>query len=454
MGAARVARFARLHETALAQKAEVIVEHFRRHVLPELNGDAKAMVVTSSREHAVRMYQAIQRYVADKGYADTKALIAFSGDIEVDGQPYSEAAMNGFPEGELPRRFDREDWNVLVVAEKYQTGFDQPKLVAMYVDKKLAGLQAVQTLSRLNRTHPGKDKTFILDFQNTPDEILEAFRPYFEVTAIEEPSDPNQVYALRDRIRTFGILYDEEIESFAAIFFQQKGTGQERIRLEKIVRAAVDRFVALEDEERQEEFRQLVRSFLRFYAFVAQVVPLSDAGLEKLYAYGLWLNRMLPPRGERTGPDVTEDMLKLSAFKLKTQGERGARLAAGETSELPPITEFGASGFSEDEQRTLSEIIQSFNERHGTEFSAEDFVRFGFAADEILNDDDLAEMLRNNPADVAEKQFQTEFMKRVIRVFQRDSQMRSVFTSDADARSRITRLFFDRVLRELRGEAA
>ena len=224
--------------------------------------------------------------------------------------------------------------------------------------------------------------------------------------------------------------------------------------MEKIVGAAVDRFVALNDEERQEEFRQLVRSFLRFYAFVAQVVPLSDAALEKLYAYGVWLNRMLPPRGERTGPDVTDDMLKLTAFKLKSPGETDVRLAAGDTSELPPITDFGAGGFSEDEQRTLSEIIQSFNERHGTEFSAEDFVRFGFAADEILNDEDLSEMLRNNPADVAEQQFSTEFKKRVIRVFQRDSQMRSVFMSDADARSRITRLFFERVLRELQEKAA
>ena len=452
---ARVARFARLHETALGQKAEVIVEHFRRHVLRELDGGAKAMVVTSSREHAIRMRQALAKYIAEKGYTEVKALVAFSGEITIDGEEYTEAGMNGFSEAELPRRFDRDGWNVLVVAEKYQTGFDQPKLVAMYVDKKLNGLQAVQTLSRLNRTHPGKERTFVLDFQNTTDDIRDAFKPYFEVTAIEEPTDPNQVYELKDRLFTFGILFDEEITAFAEVFYRRRLKADDRIALAAIVRKTVDRFVALEDdEERQEEFRQLLRSFLRFYAFVAQVVRLDDTSLERLSEYASWLNRMLPPRGHRMGDDVTEDMLKLTAFKLRKTEETDASLKAGDTDTLGPIAEFGAGGFSEDEKRTLSEIIEAFNERHGTEFSAEDFIRFGVAAEQILADEDLAEMLRNNPADVAEQQFSQEFIQRVIRIFQKDSQMRSAFMSDGDARSRITRLFFNKVLRELSDKAA
>lgn len=453
--ASRVARFARLHETALGQKAEVIVEHFLRHVLPELGGAAKAMVVTSSREHAVRMSQALGKYIAAKGYADVKALVAFSGDITVDGHEYTEAGMNGFPESVLPRRFDRDGWNVLVVAEKYQTGFDQPKLVAMYVDKKLAGLQAVQTLSRLNRTHPSKERTFILDFQNTTDDIREAFKPYFEVTAIEEPTDPNQVYELKDRLFTFGILFDEEIAAFADIFYRGRLNAEDRIALGALVGKAVERFVAQEgDEEAQEEFRQLLRSFVRFYAFVAQVVRLADPALERLSEYAAWLNRMLPPRGERAGDEVTEDMLKLTAFKLTKTGETDARLQSGDTTELAAISEFGAGRFSEDEARTLSEIIEDFNTRHGTQFSPEDFVRFGVAAQEIVDDEELADMLRNNPADVAEQQFTQEFITRVIRIFQKDSQMRSAFMSDGDARSRITRLFFAKVLREISGKAA
>jgi len=162
----KVARFAHMHPTAISQKVEVIVEHFRRHVMAEMAGQAKAMVVTSSREAALKYYFGMRDYIAKQGYADIKALVAFSGELEVDGQTWTEAAVNGFSETELPRRFDGDEYRVLIVAEKYQTGFDQPKLCAMYVDRKLAGLQAVQTLSRLNRTAPGKERTYILDFQN------------------------------------------------------------------------------------------------------------------------------------------------------------------------------------------------------------------------------------------------------------------------------------------------
>ncbi len=200
-----------------------------------------------------------------------------------------------FSETELPGRFDgvkkdgtpyADQYQILIVAEKYQTGFDQPKLCAMYVDHKLAGLQAVQTLSRLNRTRQGKDKTFVLDFQNSIEDIQNAFRPYFEVTALEANSDPNQVYDLEGRLFKFGYLDKDEIERFAATFFKGPLDGFDRARLEALVRAAVARFETDEDEGRQEEFRQLLRSYLRFYGFIAQVVRLADTGLEKLI--GLW----------------------------------------------------------------------------------------------------------------------------------------------------------------------
>ena len=207
----KVARFAALHPTALSQKVEVMVEHFQRHVRPELDGQAKAMIVTSSRESALRYYFALKSYIEDKGYRDLKALVAFSGELHVDGNTYTEAELNGFGEGELPKRFDTPEYQILIVAEKYQTGFDQPKLSGMYIDKKLAGLQAVQTLSRLNRIYQGKERTFILDFQNTTDDIKEAFRPFYEVSSLEAVSDKNQIYQLETRIRTFGYLDSSEI---------------------------------------------------------------------------------------------------------------------------------------------------------------------------------------------------------------------------------------------------
>ena len=223
-GQRRVARFASLHPTAIGQKVEVIVEHFRRHVLTELDGQAKAMIVTGSREHALRYYFGVRDYIKTNGYKDVKALVAFSGDLELDGEMYTEAAVNGFSETELPKKFDTDAYQVLIVAEKYQTGFDQPKLCAMYVDRKLAGLQAVQTLSRLNRTYPGKERTFVLDFQNTIEDMQNAFRPFFEVTALEANSDPNQIYELEARLKTFGILDQGEIDRFAEIFYKGAST--------------------------------------------------------------------------------------------------------------------------------------------------------------------------------------------------------------------------------------
>ena len=185
----------------------------------------------------------------------------------------------------MPRRFDGDEYRVLIVAEKYQTGFDQPKLCAMYVDRKLAGLQAVQTLSRLNRTAPGKERTYILDFQNEIEDIQLAFKPFYEAAALEETSDPNQIYELESKLKTFGILDAAEIERFAAIFYKGPLDPSDRIRLEGLVRHAVQRFELEDDEGRQEEFRQLLKSYMRFYSFVAQVVSLGDTGLEKLYSY-------------------------------------------------------------------------------------------------------------------------------------------------------------------------
>lgn len=445
----KVARFAALHPTALSQKVEVIVEHFRRHVSPELDGKAKAMIVTYSRESALRYYFALKAYIEDKGYRDLKALVAFSGDLNVDGQTYTEAELNGFSETELPRRFDGAEYQVLIVAEKYQTGFDQPKLCGMYVDKKLAGLQAVQTLSRLNRTYPGKERTFILDFQNTIDDIKEAFRPYYEVSSLESVSDKNQVYQLEARIRKFGIIDSAEVERFAAIFFKGSLTTQDRVALEALVRNAVGRFEAEEDEGRREEFRQLLRSYKRFYSFVAQIIRLGDTSLEKLYAYSDWLDRMLPSRVQPPEIAITDEMLRLRAFRVQQKEAGAASLQAGETKPLTAINEFGAKPYTEDEAKALSEIVKAFNERHGTQFTEEDFLRLEQVKRRAL-DDEMAAVLRNNPPDVAYPTFSRRVFEEAIKQFQRDSSMQNIILTDAEDRDRIFRHLFSRALREVR----
>ena len=446
---ARVARFATLHPAAIDQKVEVIVEHFRRHVAREMDGRAKAMVVSRGIEHAIRYWQHINRYIDEKGYRDLKALVAFSGEKTVGGEEWTEARANGFSETELPKRFDTDEYQVLVVAEKYQTGFDQPKLVAMYVDKKLAGLQAVQTLARLNRTHPLKKKTFVLDFENTMDDIREAFAPYFETTALEERTDLNQIFDLESRITGTTYVVRDEVERFAESFFKAGHTTQDRVRLEGIVRLAVARFELDEDDGQKEEFRQLLRSFMRFYAFVAQVVLLNDSWLEKLYIYVSWLSRLLPSRVVPPEISLSEEMLDLSAFRLTKEEEGSASLNPGDSLVLEPIAEFGANRYTEEEEKSLSEIIRSFNERHGANFTREDFLRFEQVNREIL-DVEMKEMIRNNAADVVYGAFSQAFFQGMVRLFQKDNEMRSVVMTDKEAREQATRHFFKRAQREAR----
>lgn len=457
-GQRKVARYASLHPTAIGQKVEIIVEHFRRHVMRDLDGQAKAMIVTQSREHALKYYFGVRTYIKAQGYADLKALVAFSGELEVDGQTWTEAELNGFSETELPGRFDGfkpdgtpypETYHILIVAEKYQTGFDQPKLCAMYVDRKLAGLQAVQTLSRLNRTRAGKQRTFILDFQNTIEDIQEAFRPYYEATTVEAMSDPNQVYKLEGRLYKFGYLDKDEIERFAQTYFKGPLTAADRPRLEGLVRQAVARFEADEDEGRQEEFRQLLKSYNRFYAFIAQVMRLEDTGLEKLASYGNWLTRLLPNREVPPEIEITEEMLRLQAFKVEQKQQYSASLSPGDTKPLAAISDFGAKPYTEDEKKELSEIVKAFNDRHGTQFSEADMLRFEQVNRDIL-DEDLSEMLRNNPPDVVYAAFRDAFFQGAIRMFQRDNEMRNIVLTDAEARDKATRYFFGRALREVR----
>jgi type I restriction enzyme R subunit len=448
-----VARFAHLHPTAIAQKVEVIVEHIRRHVMPELSREAKAMVVTASREAALRYYFGTRDYIRKQGYTDIKPLVAFSGELEIEGQKFTETQINGFSETQLPRKFDGDEYQLLIVAEKYQTGFDQPKLCGMYIDRKLDGLQAVQTLSRLNRTAAGKERTYILDFQNTVEDIQLAFKPFYEVTELEEASDPNQIYQLEARIKAFGILEQPEIDRFAETFYKGPLDASDRIRLEGLVREAVKRFEAEADEGRREEFRQLLKSFMRFYSFVAQIVRLEDTSLEKLYAYGSWLVRLLPDRQIPPEIEITGDMLRLHAFKIEQKEAASATLRRGDSLPLTPIKEFAAKPYTAEEEKSLSEIIKAFNERHGTQTTREDFIRFEQVNKEIM-DEDMVQMLRNNPPDVVFSAFSQAFFKGAIRLFQRDAEMKNIVLTDPIARDQAIKHFFGRALREAREKVA
>ena len=382
-----LARFVSFHPVNLAQKTEVIVEHFRTSVMPKLGGQAKAMVVTGSRLHAVKYRQAFDRYLEEKGYRGIGVLVAFSGgvvdpdDPATQEKPYTEPEMNRdpttgkpLPETALTKAFAGDRYNLLIVANKYQTGFDQPKLCAMYVDKRLAGVQAVQTLSRLNRKHPGKSETFVLDFVNERADILLSFQDYYEGTTVVESVDPQRLYELQNEIDAFQVLRDSEVEQFARVFFAagERGSKKDNARLNAALDPAVDRFRALEDDPK-DKFRNRLQSFVRLYAFLAQIVPFSDVDLERLYVYGQMLLRKLPDEGELRDDVVLGDDVALRYYRLEKEAEGDLELAPGQTAELEGPTDVGTRA-AKDELAHLSTLIDRLNERFETDFDVQDLI--------------------------------------------------------------------------------
>src|SRR5690606_4396791 len=267
--------FVELHPHAIGEKVKIMAEHFAAQVQHEIGGKAKAMVVTRSRLHAVRYKLAFDRYLAERGYP-FKALVAFSGTVQDGGQAYTESGMNGFPDAQTAKTFERPEYRFLIVANKFQTGFDQPLLHTMYVDKKLGGVNAVQTLSRLNRTHPEKRSTMVLDFANEADEIKNAFEPYYETTLLSEATDPNLLYEIQTRLADFPVYTEKDVHEFAKVYFNPRSTQD---RLNATLMPLVDRFRELSQEERA-DFRGLLTDYVRLYAFLAQVLTFKDADLE------------------------------------------------------------------------------------------------------------------------------------------------------------------------------
>ena len=370
-----LARFMSLHPHNIAQKTEVMVEHFRLFTMHKIGGKAKAMVVTSSRCHAVRYKQSFDRYIAEKGYRGIKTLVAFSGtvvDPDVPGVEYTEVGMNqGIRERELPERFRSDDYQVLLVAEKYQTGFDQPLLHTMYVDKRLAGIQAVQTLSRLNRTHPGKEDTFVLDFVNEPEEILAAFQPYYERTLLGERAEARQLYELQAKLGAQQVYHAAEVEEFCRVFY--KPTRNQRpadhARMNACIDPAVTRYNQLEDEDR-ETFRKDLVAYRNLYAFMSQVIPFQDSDLEKLYSYIRFLLTKLP-RGDRGPVYRFDDVVALKYYRLQKIAEGSIQLEAGKGAEVAGPTEVGTR-ITRGGQIELSKLIDILNERFGTDFKPAD----------------------------------------------------------------------------------
>jgi type I restriction enzyme R subunit len=396
-----LARYLRLHPHNVAQKTEIIVEHFQAVTRHKIGGRAKAMVITASRLEAVRFKQSFDRYIREKGYP-IKTLVAFSGTVTDDVVPnksYTEPEMNGgIRERELPERFDSEDFQILLVAEKYQTGFDQPLLHSMYVNKRLGGIQAVQTLSRLNRVHPLKEDTFVLDFVNKREEIYEAFKQFYEGAEMGELVEPTQLYQLQAKLSNRGIYLLSEVEQFAEIYFRprQRQSLADHRALNALLDPAVDRFAALlkQNEEEAELWRGQVQAFRNLYGFLSQVIPYQDSDLEQLYVYLRYLALKLPRRAIGAGYQFDEHV-RLEYFRLQKISEGSINLSEGQATTLNGPTEVG-SGALKDEAVHLSKLITLINDRFGTDFNEADQLFFDQIVEAAIRDGRLADIALAN----------------------------------------------------------
>lgn len=389
--------FVDLHEHAVRKKVEIMTEHFHGQVAHRINNRAKAMIVTRSRLHAVRYRLALDAYLKEKGYP-YRSLVAFSGTVRDAGIDYTEANMNGFSEKQTAEVFKRPEYRFLVVANKFQTGFDQPLLHTMYVDKKLGGVNAVQTLSRLNRVHPRKEETIVLDFANEAGVIQESFQPYFEKILLSEATDPNLLYDLERQLEEFPVYDKDEVDAFARLYFSSKATQDQFYAL---LAPCVDRYKGLEKIERS-DFRNKLMDYARLYAFLSHILTFADVDLEKLYVFARLLRRYLPPERDALPREIQQN-IDMETYRLQQSWKGKIKLERG-NGEVQPIGGPG-SGHVEEQIELLSQIIRKLNERFGTDFTEEDKVFIRNLEQKLAGDQALVAAIRANPPENARLAF-------------------------------------------------
>lgn len=441
-----IARFVSLHPYNLAQKAEIIVEHFRTHTATKIASQAKAMVVTSSRLHAVRYKQAIDAHIKKNNYSDLAALVAFSGKVvDESGLSWSEAGMNGFSESKTADQFATKDYQVLIVAEKFQTGFDQPLLHTMYVDKVLTGLAAVQTLSRLNRIHPLKSDTFVLDFRNETDDIVEAFEPYYGRT-VAPPTDPNLLWDTRRRLDQHDVLRPDEITATVAVLVaitDPKDHG----KVYALLDPAVERFVAL-DEENRLDFKDALDKFVRTYSFLSQIVSFGDSKLEQDYLYCRALAAKLRDETTIERLDLGTEV-ELTHLRNEITFEGSLALTA-ETAEVKTMFGDGGGHLNEPAVEPLSQIVHELNERFGLNLDQRDQLLFDQFEETWVADPKVAAQARNNTLDNFRLVFDRMFLSTVVGRMDDNEAIFKRILDDPEFQAALMDLYATRVYRRAR----
>ena len=434
--------FVDLHPHAIGEKVRIMVEHFISKSQSEIGGMAKAMIVTRSRLHAVRYKLEVDQHLAGRGNS-FKTLVAFSGTVQDGGRSYTESGMNGIPESQTAKTFEATEYRLLIVANKFQTGFDQPLLQTMYVDKKLGGVNAVQTLSRLNRTHPNKHGTMVLDFANESDAILAAFRPYYETTILSTETDPNLLYEIRTRLEAFPVYTDEDVEVFARAYFGPKSTQD---RLYAALALAAGRFADLQAGE-QRDFQGLITDYVRLYSFLAQVITFLDADLEKLYVFARHLRRLLSVELEDLPREIQESV-DMESYRIQQTGSgkvtldrSGDKLDPVRTKEqYPNVPRLEA----------LSRIIADLNDRFGIELGSEHRVTLGRMMERLEKDAALKVAARVNTLENVRIAFDHKVEQIIQEIVDTNFDMYKRITDDPNFGTLVKNHLFDHYISEHR----
>lgn len=446
----QIARFVELHETNIAQRIEVIVEHFRTTVMPELGGQAKAMVITSSRQAAVKYCKAFEDYCKKKGYNGIRALVAFSGKVKLpdDDKEYTEAGINGIPEDRLTKEFDKDDYQVLLVANKYQTGFDQPKLCAMYVMKKLSGVNAVQTLSRLNRICPPfEKKTFILDFVNSYEDITNAFAPFYTTTLLSNSITPSAIYDIEAQIDAYAVIDPDDVQRVNEILYKEKVTAADKKKINFCLEKSqklIDHYSILKQHEIMMEFRH----FVRFYEFLIQVSCFEDIELHKKYNYIILLLAHINIK--QPGPGFNLDgKIRATQFVQKKQDEHTeSDIASKPIVKLPTAESFGLTKAKEER---LSEIIREINSKLGKSYDNDVAVKAMLQIrDLLMKSDKLKASAKNNTVKDFEFSYFDDIDDALIEGLEQNQDFFSLLLNDDDIKREVLGIFTEEIYTALK----
>lgn len=395
------------HDVTIQQKVSIILNQFVSHTSKKINGQGRGMVVVRSRKHCVLFFQEMVKQMKGRGLSYS-CLVGFSGSVQLHGKEYTEGSLNkenGMEGSDIPSGLKDPRYRILIVSSKFQTGFDEPLLHTMFVDKKLSGVQCVQTLSRLNRTKTGKTDTFVLDFVNDTEQIIESFQPFYTSTILTGETEPDKLYDLQYQIESFNLFTDEQVNRFCKEFYKYTETDE---KLQPIIEEVVDNWKLLNDEDQQMGFKSKIQSFTRLYSYISQIMNFTEIQWEKLYVFLRYVNKKLP-KGENEKIDLS-DSVDLDSLRIQMMGESKLTLEE-KTGELYPIGDDGSGGVNEPEYDLLSEIIKRINEVYGIELSEEDKVDLQHVSDRMKHNDELSSVMVGNNTDDDKK----DFFKKVVK---------------------------------------